>query len=67
MPYIMSYNLENGTSTMLTLPKDARRGFQDYGCEMTIFGWGKVAAAQSSICLVKLRRSVFTIWILTDF
>ncbi|TKY46079.1 F-box protein [Spatholobus suberectus] len=66
-PYVMSYNLENGTSTMLRLPKDARRGSHDLNCEMSIFSWGKVSTPQSSICLVRLRKSVFTIWILTNY
>ncbi|KAL2334962.1 hypothetical protein Fmac_016175 [Flemingia macrophylla] len=63
-PYIMSYNLENGTSTMLRVPKEARRGSHDLSCDMSIFSWGK---NQSSICLVRLRKSVFTIWILKDY
>ncbi|KAK7380542.1 hypothetical protein VNO78_33055 [Psophocarpus tetragonolobus] len=62
MPYIMSYNLESGTTRMLKLPEDATWDFDDDSCDMSIFNWGK-----SSICLVKLLRSVFTIWILTDY
>ncbi|RDY07608.1 F-box protein, partial [Mucuna pruriens] len=66
-PYIMSYHLENGTSTMLRVPRDARRGSHDSNCDMSIFNWGKVSTPHSSICLVRLRKSVFTIWILTDY
>jgi len=35
-PYISSYNLESGTSTMLRVPKDARRGSHDSSCDMSI-------------------------------
>ncbi|XP_020208194.1 putative F-box protein At1g47790 [Cajanus cajan] len=63
-PYIMSYNLESSTSTMLRVPREARRGSHDLHCDMSIFSWGK---DQSSICLVRLRKSVFTIWILRDY
>ncbi|KAH1151682.1 hypothetical protein GYH30_045263 [Glycine max] len=66
-PYVMSYNLESGTSTMLRVPKDARRGSHDSSCDMRIFIWGKAYTAQCSICLVRLRKSVFTVWILTDY
>jgi hypothetical protein len=34
---------------------------------MSIFKWGKVTSSNSSICLVKLRESVFSIWILKDY
>ncbi|KAL2342858.1 hypothetical protein Fmac_004143 [Flemingia macrophylla] len=63
-PYIMSYNIENATSTMLRVPREARTGSHDLSCDMSIFSWEK---NQSSICLVRLRKSVFTIWILTDY
>jgi F-box interacting protein len=65
-PYIMSYNLEDGTSTMLKLPSEALRDCHKM-CNMSIFKWGKVTSSNSSICLVKLRESVFTIWILKDY
>ncbi|XP_020208880.1 uncharacterized protein LOC109805689 [Cajanus cajan] len=63
-PYIMSYNLESGTSTMLRVPKEAIRGSHHLNCVISIFSWGK---DQSSICLVRLKKFVFTIWILKDY
>ncbi|KAK7380549.1 hypothetical protein VNO78_33062 [Psophocarpus tetragonolobus] len=42
MPYIMSYNLENGTIKMLKLPEDAIGYSDDDSCDMSIFSWGKV-------------------------
>jgi F-box interacting protein len=65
-PYIMSYNLENGTSTMLKLPNEALRDCHNM-CNMSIFKWGKVTSSNSSICLVKLKNSVFDVWILEDY
>ncbi|ESW26918.1 hypothetical protein PHAVU_003G159000 [Phaseolus vulgaris] len=66
-PYIMSYSLNNGTSTMLKLPKIARKSSIDKKCDMNIFNWGKVSMASSSICLVRLKRSTFKVWILKDY
>lgn len=67
-PYIMSYNFESGMSTMLRVPKEARRGSHDYSCEMGLFKWGKATCSTTqSICLVRLRKSVFTIWVLTKY
>jgi len=66
-PYIMSYNFEDGKSRMLRLPKEARKGSHDKSCQMRIFQWGKVTDPNQSICLVRLRKRVFTIWILTDY
>ena len=65
-PYIMSYNLENGISTMLKLPREAIKGCHSM-CNMGIFNWGKKTSSNSSICLVKLRNSVFTVWFLKDY
>ncbi|XP_068475316.1 F-box protein At1g30790-like [Phaseolus vulgaris] len=66
-PYIMSYNLKNGTSTMLKLSKTARKSSTDKKCDMSIFNWGKVSMTSSSICLVRLKRSTFKVWILKDY
>lgn len=63
-PYIMSYNLESCLSTMLRVPEDATHDLS-CDCEMSIFSWGK--AQSMSICLVRLRKSVVTVWILTDY
>ncbi|CAK8567130.1 unnamed protein product [Lathyrus sativus] len=65
-PYIMSYNFEKGTSTMIKLPREAIKGFH-VDCNMGIFNWGKVTESNNSICLVKSRKSVFTIWYLKDY
>ncbi|KAL2332632.1 hypothetical protein Fmac_013845 [Flemingia macrophylla] len=40
-PYIMSYNLDNGTSKMLKLPENARKVSHDVDCDMGIFNWAK--------------------------
>jgi len=66
-PYIMSYNFENGTTKLLRLPKEARRGSHDISCNMGIFKWGKHTSSTQSICLVRLRKHVFTVWILTKY
>ncbi|AES59267.1 putative F-box domain-containing protein [Medicago truncatula] len=65
-PYIMSYHLENGNSTMLRLPREAIRGCHTM-TNMGIFNWGKVSSSKRSICLVKVRKSVFTVWYLKDY
>ncbi|KAJ1379529.1 F-box protein [Sesbania bispinosa] len=43
-PYIMAYNLESCQSTMLRLPKDARRGSHDKSCDMDYKsnGWRRI-------------------------
>ncbi|XP_057425069.1 uncharacterized protein LOC130718484 [Lotus japonicus] len=67
-PYIMTYNFESGQSTMLRLPKDAIKGSHDDSCNMGIFEWGKKAKnLDRSICLVRLRKSVFIVWILVEY
>jgi len=66
-PYIMSYNYESGNSRMLRVPKEARKGSHDLTCDMGIFKWGKATDPNQSICLVRLRKHVFTIWTLTHY
>ncbi|KAL9332822.1 hypothetical protein ACSQ67_002432 [Phaseolus vulgaris] len=66
-PYIMSYNLKNGTSTMLKLSETARKSSTDKKCDMSIFKRGKVSMASSSICLVRLKKSTFKVEILEDY
>jgi hypothetical protein len=67
-PYIMSYNLENGISSMLSLPREAIEGWEcDYACNMGIFNWGKASNSNQSICLVNLRKPIFTVWYLKDY
>ncbi|KEH25806.1 hypothetical protein MTR_6g034615 [Medicago truncatula] len=65
-PYTMSYNLENGISTMLKLSREAVKGCHIM-CNMGIFNWGKKRSSNNSICLVKLRNFVFTVWFLKDY
>jgi F-box interacting protein len=66
--YIMSYNLEDGTSTMLELPREVTKDCHAMSmCNMGIFNWGKVTGSIRSICLVILSKSVFTIWVLEDY
>ncbi|QHO39377.1 uncharacterized protein [Arachis hypogaea] len=71
-PYIMSYEISNGDedenveTKLLRVPKEARRGSHDFSCRMNIFKWGEVAGYQT-ICLVRLRKRVFTVWILTNY
>ncbi|KAK7377806.1 hypothetical protein VNO80_03241 [Phaseolus coccineus] len=66
-PYIMSYNFEDGKSRMLRVPKEARKGSHDKSCDMRIFTWGKLTDSDQSICLVRLRKRVFTVWVLTKY
>ncbi|XP_027337586.1 uncharacterized protein LOC113851321 [Abrus precatorius] len=68
-PCIVSCNLENDTTTTLKLPRGAKKSRIDFFfSEVGIFKWGKVSSsAESSICFVRLRKSVFTIWALTDY
>ncbi|KAJ1426697.1 F-box associated interaction domain [Sesbania bispinosa] len=67
-PYIKSYNLKSGMSTKLTLPAEARRGSHDKSCNTGIFKWCKVSSLLSqSICLVRLKKLVFSIWVLIDY
>ncbi|KAK7311229.1 hypothetical protein RJT34_09233 [Clitoria ternatea] len=66
-PYIMSYNFSSGESRMMRVPKEARRGSHDYSCKMGIFKWGKVNSPSESICLVRLRKVVFTVWALINY
>ncbi|XP_052116610.1 uncharacterized protein LOC107485460 [Arachis duranensis] len=71
-PYIMSYEISNGDedesveTKLLRVPKEARKGSHDISCRMSIFKWGEVAGYQT-ICLVRLRKRVFTVWILTNY
>ncbi|XLR30071.1 hypothetical protein HN51_049948 [Arachis hypogaea] len=70
--YIMSYKITNGDederveTKLLRVPKDARRGSHDDSCDMNIFKWGAVDGHQT-IFLVKLRKRVFTVWILANY
>ncbi|XP_014506621.1 uncharacterized protein LOC106766406 [Vigna radiata var. radiata] len=66
-PYIVSYNFEDGKSRLLRVPKEARKGSHDKSCEMRIFKWGKVTDSDQSLCLVRLRKGVFTVWVLTKY
>ncbi|KAI9083771.1 hypothetical protein K1719_034239 [Acacia pycnantha] len=63
-PYIMAYTIENESSRMIRVPKEAR---SDMTCKMKIYKWGKPTSSNESICLVRLRKNVFTIWVLSDY
>ena len=65
-PYIMCYDIDNGMSRLLRVPKEARCS-HDLSCDMGIFKRGKVTSSTHSTCLVRLRKCVFTIWILTNY
>ncbi|MED6164277.1 hypothetical protein PIB30_088141 [Stylosanthes scabra] len=63
-PYIVSYDMANGDkNTLIRIPKEARRGSHDDSCDMSIFKWSQ----SQSMCLVRLRKRVFTVWILTNY
>ncbi|KAK4253242.1 hypothetical protein QN277_010569 [Acacia crassicarpa] len=66
-PYIMAYTIGDGSSRMIRIPKEARRGSHDSTCQMRIYKWGKPTSSDESICLVRLRKNVFTIWVLADY
>ena len=65
-PYIMTYKFETGESIKLRIPKNARRGSHELGCDMRIFEWGKENSLDRSMCLVRYLKRVFTIWVLID-
>ncbi|KAI9114931.1 hypothetical protein K1719_013944 [Acacia pycnantha] len=58
---------EDRSSRMIRIPKEARNGSHDFTCQMRIYKWGKPTSSDESICLVRLRKNVFTIWVLTDY
>ncbi|MED6194844.1 hypothetical protein PIB30_032274 [Stylosanthes scabra] len=63
-PYIMSYDMANGDENrLIRIPKEARMGSHDDSCDMNIFKWSQ----SQSMCLVRLRKRVFTVWILTNY
>ncbi|XP_054805364.1 F-box protein At5g65850-like [Prosopis cineraria] len=66
-PYIMAYSIEDGSSRMLRIPREAKAGSQHLTCQMRIYKWGKSASSNQSICLVRLRKKVFVVWVLTDY
>ncbi|KAI9114990.1 hypothetical protein K1719_014003 [Acacia pycnantha] len=59
-PYIMAYNVEDGSSRMTRIPKEVRNGSHDFTCQMRIYKWGKSISSDESICLVRLRKNVFS-------
>ncbi|XP_047339672.1 uncharacterized protein LOC124943166 [Impatiens glandulifera] len=61
-PYIVSYNTNNEETRFLGLPKRSHKGRNHYTCRMNIFSWNK----GKTMCLVKLRKGLFTIWVLND-
>ncbi|KAK2994675.1 hypothetical protein RJ640_026154 [Escallonia rubra] len=63
-PYIVAYETKNSASRFLKIPKAARKGIHDQSCQLRIFKWN--SGSESSICLVRLRKSVFSVWKLVD-
>lgn len=47
---------------MLMVTKEPRQGSHDKSCCMEIFKSGKVGGSTQSICMVRLRKCVFTVW-----
>ncbi|KAJ4980247.1 hypothetical protein NE237_031084 [Protea cynaroides] len=68
-PYIVACDTDKVKSWRINLPKEAMRNSHDQSCVMRIFKWGKPSSlsSQSSICLVRLRKSVFMAWVLNDY
>lgn len=64
--YIVSYNIRNSISKFLKIPRPARKGVFDYRCKFGLFKFKDPKAGTESICLVKLLKLVFSIWVLTD-
>ncbi|KAK1388439.1 hypothetical protein POM88_016617 [Heracleum sosnowskyi] len=67
-PYIVSYNIRNSISKFVKIPKPARKGVldNDYSCKFGVFTLKDPKAGTESICLVKLMKLVFSVWVLTD-
>ncbi|KAL2227854.1 UNVERIFIED_CONTAM: hypothetical protein Sindi_2144100 [Sesamum indicum] len=63
-PYIVAYDIKNSNSRFLKIPKGARKGVWD--SMLRIFKWGNHPnnSEFNSICLVKLLKNVFTVWVL---
>ncbi|KAJ4982400.1 hypothetical protein NE237_033237 [Protea cynaroides] len=68
-PYIVACDIDKVKSWRLNFPKETMRNSHDQSCMMRIFKWGKPSSlsSQSSICLVRLRKSVFKAWVLDDY
>ncbi|PSS34378.1 F-box protein [Actinidia chinensis var. chinensis] len=65
-PYIVAFDLEECTSRFIHIPKRARKyDLGDQSFKMGIFEWGK--GKSKSICLVIVRKGVFSAWILSDY
>ncbi|KAL0337155.1 UNVERIFIED_CONTAM: hypothetical protein Scaly_1990600 [Sesamum calycinum] len=63
-PYIVAYDVKNSSSQFFKIPKGARKGLGDN--RLRIFEWGDHPSTSefNSICLVKLLKNVFTVWVL---
>ncbi|KAH7854298.1 hypothetical protein Vadar_012196 [Vaccinium darrowii] len=61
-PYIVAFDPKEGKSRFVKVPKEARKGLNDQSCKMNIFPWKE----ENSICLVKLLKGVFIVWVLRD-
>ncbi|KAL0426693.1 UNVERIFIED_CONTAM: hypothetical protein Slati_2844100 [Sesamum latifolium] len=58
-PYILAYDVKTSSSKFLKIPKGARKGVHDSA--LCIFEW---ADHPNTMCLVKLLKNVFTVWVL---
>ncbi|KAK1388442.1 F-box domain-containing protein [Heracleum sosnowskyi] len=66
-PYIVSYNIRNSISKFLKIPKPARKGvFKDHSSMFGVFKFKDPTTCRESICLIKLMKLVFSVWMLTD-
>ncbi|XP_074328330.1 putative F-box protein At1g19160 [Apium graveolens] len=67
-PYIVSYNIRSSISKFLKIPRPARKGIfdSDCSCKFGVFKFKDPRTGKESICLIKLMKLVFSIWILTD-
>ena len=65
-PYIMSYNFGNSISRFLKIPRPARKGVLDDNCKFGVFKFRDPESGTESICLIRLMKFVFSVWVLTD-
>lgn len=63
----MSYNFEDNKSRLLKVPKETKKSFHDKSYEIDIFKWKKMTNSEQSICLMRLRKEIFPVRILTKY
>ncbi|KAL1819962.1 hypothetical protein ACET3Z_014831 [Daucus carota] len=61
---------ENGGGTIyfifLKIPRPARKGVLDDNCKFGVFKFRDPESGTESICLIRLMKLVFSVWVLTD-